>query len=69
MYRYVKIQLRREWTTSMMNHSFWRGVYGLDEVEPLVPFEHLEPLEHLEPFEPLELLKPLEPNPGYKTKT
>ena len=30
MYRYVKIQLRREWTTCMMNLSFWRGVDGLD---------------------------------------
>ena len=56
MYRYVKIQLRREWTTCMMNLSFWRGVDGLDGVEPLEPFEHLEPFE---PFEPLEPLEPL----------
>ena len=39
--------------------SFWRGIYRLDGVEPLEPFEHLEPFEpfeHLEPFEPFEPL-------------
>ena len=72
MYRYVKIQLRREWTTCMTFHhsgavyTDWTELNPLNLLNPLNPLNILNPLNHLNP---LNLLNILNPYPGHKTKT
>ena len=63
MYRYVKIQLLREWTTSMM---------FLHSGEEYTDWTELNPLNLLNLLNILNLLNPLNilnPYPGHKTKT
>ena len=60
MYRYVKIQLRREWTTSMIIIHSSAEYTDWTELNPLNPLNHLNHLN---------ILNLLNPYPGHKTKT
>ena len=61
MYRYVKTQLRREWTTSMMflhsgaEYTDWTELNPLNLLNIL---NLLNPLNHLNPLNLLNLLNP-----------
>lgn len=63
MYRYVKIQLRREWTTCMTFHHSSAEYTDWTELNPLNLLNILNLLNHL------NILNHLNPYPGHKTKT
>ena len=56
MYQYVKIQLRREWTTSMM---FYHSSAEYTDWTKLNPLNLLNPLNPLNILNPLNLLNPI----------
>ena len=73
MYRYVKKQLRREWTTRMTflhsseEYTDWTELKPLNLLNPLNPLNilnHLNPLNHLNilnHLNPLNHINPLKP--------
>ena len=69
MYRYVKIQLRREWTISMMFLHSGAEYTDWTELKPLNPLNHLNILNPLNHLNHLNHLNILNLYPGHKTKT